>query len=154
MVNTTFGINWPKDLKQAMEPTLTHVDGWVAMGEKIKKPRTGWYAQKEYASFTITVPDIETETNFLTILSMQSYGPTFVDSLLQVDVTVLHADRNGKHTRDRFEIEGYHVFKSSVHYPFKFQLEEGANPGDTIILEARLIGGSMFKIAGIMLCAE
>lgn len=51
-------------------------------------------------------------------------------------------------------IDGYHDIKTSVHFPHKIQIADGgAKAGDSVILNAKLVGGQEFKIAGLAFCS-
>jgi hypothetical protein len=92
---------------------------------------------------------------------MKSYGPSWVGSKLEIKATILRPSeataaattKTNPYYVATFDIDGYHKIKTSVHFPNKFRLPANdASVGDVVMVEARLVGGSMFKINGIALC--
>jgi hypothetical protein len=90
---------------------------------------------------------------------MKSYGPSWIRSKLEIKATILRPSEAATTTKTdpsniaTFEVDGYHEIKTSVHFPNKFRLPgNGASVGNVVMVEARLIGGSMFKINDIDLC--
>jgi hypothetical protein len=163
MVNRQTEISRPVHIDNVLRTVLTSNDGWVAKGKPIQQPRTGWYAQKENATFSLKIHNVSVETNFLTFLTMKSYGPTWFGIKLVVVVRVAHVGNDNNRNPNNitnshgeeasYEISGYHETKTSVHFPHKLQLPGGgAKVGDTIIVEAQLASGSNFKIAGMAFC--
>ena len=145
------GVNYPHELTRVLDPVLKSNDGWIVKGRPDRNPRVGFYAEKANATFTMKFPITETSMNFLTIFSMKSYGPDWIGSKMELRMTIEHP-RNTTDTATR-EIDGFHEIKTSVHFPHKFALPgNGASVGDSVILEAKLVGGSTFKIHGMALC--
>mmetsp|Transcript_2072 Transcript_2072/g.2333 ORF Transcript_2072/g.2333 Transcript_2072/m.2333 type:complete len:278 (+) Transcript_2072:499-1332(+) len=195
MVGKGTGINTVQELQRVLAPvwvvttnssTSTTTDessGWKVTGYPVRTPRTGWYADTANATFELRVP-ILVPTHTLTIVSMKSYGPTWIGSKLAVTVTIRRAssssenknnnknnstttnstttttstspldDLDNHDTTATYEIDGFHDIQTSVHFPHKFPLpgKDGAAVGDEVIVRARLIGGSTFKINGLALC--
>jgi hypothetical protein len=165
MFNRQAGIATPNDVSRALRPVLTSNDGWKAEGRPkaiSQSARTGWCAQKEKATFSLKIHNVSVETNFLTLVIMKSYGPTFVGTKLVVVARVAHVgNHNNSNTANShdeqasYEISGYHETKTSVHFPHKVQLPGGgAKVGDTIFVEGKLAEGSTFKIAGMAFCTN
>jgi len=163
MVNRQTDIMRPNDIVRHLAPILRSNQGWKATGKPIQQPRTGWYAQEANATFTLEVlPTFQ--TNFLTIVSMKSYGPTFVGSKLLVTISVRgsifpntttnSSQGNNTDAIIMHVIDGYHSTKTSVHFPHKLKLpgDIGANIGDSVLVEVKLVGGSSFKINGFAFC--
>jgi len=149
MVNRGTGIKTKEDLERALSDVRASQTGW----EVSEKPQTGWFARKEKASFSLEIP-VTAKTNYLTVLSMVSYGPKFVGANLLLSLNV---QKNGKNVAGRSTIEynvtGYHRTKTSIHVPHKFKLPDGgANSGEIIFINGTLSSGSHFKIAGLALC--
>jgi hypothetical protein len=160
MVNRQTAVFRPDHVNDVLRAVLKSNDGWVAKGYPIRQPRTGWLAVKENATFSLHIVNVTAETNFLTILSMKSYGPTWVGTKLVVEARVAHVGNNNNNnnsnpndTTSSYEISGHHETKTSVLFPHKLQLPGGgAKVGDTIFVEAKLSGGSNFKISGMAFC--
>lgn len=88
----------------------------------------------------------------MTVMSMKSFGPNFVNTTLQVSVEVV---RSANVTTAAYTIDGYHEPKTSIHVPHKFRLPgEGAKKGDKIIATATLLSGAYFKINGLAFCVS
>lgn len=149
MSNRVTGIEWPRDIDRVLKPKLTHVDGWVADGYPIRHPRTGWYAKKENATFSLKILVSDLEVSALTVVIMQSYGPTFVGTTLSMTVRIERgAVVGGNYTsttdlQASYEVSGYHDIQTSVHVPFTFPIPGGApaQVGDTIFFDASLTSG-------------
>jgi hypothetical protein len=164
MVNRQTDITSPPHVNNLLLTVLKSNDGWVAKGSPSEHPRTGWYAEKANATFSLQLHNVSVETNFMTLLTMKSYGPTFFGTKLDVVARVAHVgDHNNSNPNDTakshdeqetsYEISGYHKTRTSVHLPHKFRLPGGgAKVGDTIFVEAKLAAGSNFKIAGMAFC--
>jgi len=152
MANSMSGVNSVKGLRAVMKGVLTSSDGWEASGNPVKQPRIGWYASKEGAKFSLEIV-VSSDTKFLTIMSMKSYGPKFVDTMLEINVQINRKD-TGQHATSSHQITGYHETKTSIHVPHKVELPGGgAQVGDVILLDAILKRGAYFKINGIAFCA-
>jgi len=154
--------------KQELKPIMDHVvffnEGWDADGFPIRQPRTGWYGNGENASFSMKLENVTVDTNFVILLTMKSYGPKFLNSTLAVLPSVVKAPAlmtsnflNNRTVDFKSDaailIDGYHETKTSVHFPHKVMIPGGAKVGDSIILDAKIVGGSHFKIAGLAFCS-
>eukprot|EP00984_Skeletonema_dohrnii_P007992 scaffold2944_cov155-Skeletonema_dohrnii-CCMP3373.AAC.9 len=141
-----------------MNEVLTSSAGWKAEGFPIKQPRAGFYAKEPNAHFSLKI-DASMETKYMTIMSMKSYGDNFKDTNLEVDVRI---ERKGDVAAaataevaksSKYEVTGYHETRTSIHVPHKFELPDGgAEIGDSIVVNFRLVSGSYFKIAGLAFC--
>lgn len=117
------------------------------LGFPVKQPRTGWYAKKEHAKFSLKLV-ATLETNFMTIMSMKSWK-TSKETELRVSVQITGLNQGKKD----YSISGYHEMQTSIHVPHKLELPEGgAKEGDTILVDAELFGGDYFKINGLAFC--
>lgn len=163
VVNHLTGPSRKEELKLLMEKNVFFNQGWQAGGRPIQQPRTGWYGKGENATFSMKVENITVDTNFLVLLTMKSYGPEFVNTRLAVLPTVVKAHVIADSFLDyrtvdfennaTFFIDGYHNTRTSVHFPYKVMIPGGAKVGDSIILDAKIVGGSHFKIAGLAFCS-
>jgi hypothetical protein len=86
---------YPGQLPRALAPVLAEATGWRAKGTPQGNPRTGWYAESVHATFSIVLANVSMETTSLTVLSMKSYGPEWVDSKLSVQLRVTRRQRGG-----------------------------------------------------------
>lgn len=133
-MNRQTSVYEPRHVDAALRPVLTGNQEWRAKGYPIRQPRTGWYAEQTNASFSLLLSNITMDASSLTILAMRSYGPEWVNSMLSVRIQV---ERNrvhqGEETEDegengdgrRFEIDGHHELRISIHFPHKFLLPGG-----------------------------
>ena len=154
MVNKMTPELYSSGLKRKMREVLTFNKGWNAEGKPVQQPRTGFYAKEPNARFSLKI-DVSIETNYLTIVSMKSYGPNFIDTHLNVDVIIKRKGGTSASSDDRaeYEVEGYHEEKTSIHVPHKFELPNGgARGGDIIVVNFHLTNGNYFKIAGLAFC--
>jgi len=148
-----------------MNEVLMFNDGWLAEGYPVRQPRSGWYTHSPNSVFSMKLENIPASVNYVVILAMKSYSSKWVGSKLAISTTVVndsvipdtetnHASRvNWDGNEDSiFRIDGYHKTRTSVHFPHKVPIQGGASPGDSIIIDAKLTGGSEFKIAGIAFC--
>lgn len=172
------GVFYSKDVDAVLKDVLVHNDGWKATGENIyeyisictspyivqlilhqtrlgfpvKQPRTGWYAQKANAEFSLKVT-ASFETKYFTLMNMVSYGDNFKDSVLKVILHVNSGSSEEEQNVSEHSISGYHTTLTSIHIPTKIELPGGgAKEGDTILVEVKLLSGSYFKINGMALC--
>ena len=153
MVNGMTDIRSNRDLSAKLNEVLTSNDGWVATGNPVRQPRTGWYAEKANATFSIKIV-ATMETKYMTIMSMKSYGPNFVGTKLEVKVYISRLTRIGMSSEALYEITGYHETMTSIHVPYKCELPGGsAFDRDTILVDVRSSNGTYFKINGLAFCA-
>lgn len=160
----------PHQIKAKMDEVLLQNEGWAAEGFPIKQPRAGWYSHKPNSTFSIKIERMEVNTKYVVILSMKSYSEKWVGSKLAVSTTVVNSPVVPEHDGNRtlawdaiggggssdsiFYIDGYHTTQTSVHFPHKIPIPGGgAKAGESLILDAKLVGGSEFKIAGMAFCA-
>jgi hypothetical protein len=129
------------DVMKILEPKLVKFAGWREGGDATKN-KHGWEAFESNATFILSWTLAE-DVSDISIVSMQSYGDKWANSKLRMTVN----------QDSSFEWLGYHGDETSVSLPFEFHLNETISKGDTISVEFRLIGGSSFKISGMMFCA-
>eukprot|EP00532_Pseudo-nitzschia_australis_P016019 CAMPEP_0168249818 /NCGR_PEP_ID=MMETSP0141_2-20121125/2209_1 /TAXON_ID=44445 /ORGANISM="Pseudo-nitzschia australis, Strain 10249 10 AB" /LENGTH=541 /DNA_ID=CAMNT_0008185847 /DNA_START=1427 /DNA_END=3053 /DNA_ORIENTATION=- len=153
-----------KQVRNKMNEVLLFNDGWLAEGYPVRQPRSGWYTHSPNSVFSMKIENTATSINFVVILAMKSYSSKWVGSKLAISTTVVkdsvipdtetnHASLVNWDNEDSiFHVDGYHETRTSVHFPHKVPIKGGASPGDSIIVDAKLIGGSEFKIAGIAFC--
>ena len=74
-------------------------------GRAVRNPRKGWYAEKANAKFPLKViPTLD--TNYVTIMSMVSYGEKFIGTRLDVTVRIERPD--GTTSEGMYETSGYY----------------------------------------------
>lgn len=101
----------------------------------MKQPRTGSYASKEGASFSLAV-NVKLETKFLIIMSMKSYEPNFLNT---------EVERSTFKSKERAII--------TRHRCCRRLLTRSLDITRRILLDAKLTSGSYFKIYGIAFCS-
>ena len=139
----------------ALQGYLKHNNGWNASMLPVDKPRVGWFALIEKASFSLAIT-VNTDTNYVTVLSLVSYGPNFVGTNLNLSIKVYEGGgsfaQNKSNSESLYDISGYHETKSSIDVPHKFKLQQGARKGDVVEIKGTLTSGAHFRISGLALC--
>ena len=136
------------------------VDGWEAQGHSIRKPRPGWVATKAYATFSTQVVAEELPIKYLTILSMYSYGPKWENSTLELTIELHRKSANSSsagfvvaQNTTSYLVKGYHKDETSIIVPHTFEVPDGgAEIGDRVWTTFTLVGGTTFRIQGLMYC--
>ena len=129
--------------------------GWHLESEVNKKPRPGWVAFTKDATFTVTIKEHE-GIGSLTVVSMLSYSANWVGSLVRITVFDRGPSGEGPNSSaGLFEISGYHNTTTSVLHPHKFRLlEDGIPKGNWLSARFDLVGGSTFRIQGLLFCTS
>lgn len=161
MVGSMTGIEKPEQLIRMLEKNLVQQNGWEAAGLPVEKPQTGYFASFQGATFWLSIP-VKSDIHFMTVLSLVSYGPSFIGTNLKLTVTIFESPNDSKnHTNgpmvakaeNVYDISGFHETKTSIDVPHKFKLAGGgAKSGDTIEVFGNLTSGSHFKISGLAFC--
>lgn len=97
------------------------------------------------------VPKLSTTAKVLTIQSLKSYGEKWDGSKIQVEVLVAKNETDNKEVFST-HIEGNHTSQTSVQYSTELQLLDPVPKDSDAIIKMTLVGGSTFKIMGMMLC--
>ena len=154
MANRLTGVTYPGQFEEKLKPILKFTDGWTARGGPFAHEKTGYYAEKEKASFALRLDNVTLDTRFLTILSMKSYGPNFENTELELTASIFHTNGMLNPSFQSYKIHGHHSVKTSINVPHILELPSGgARIGDSIEVNATLMRGAYFKIAGIAFCA-
>jgi GDSL-like Lipase/Acylhydrolase family len=157
-------ISEPHHIDEALRPALVDVDGWRAdyfnNGTVFRSP--GFGTETPNSTFSLELRNVTQPTKHLTIFSMSSYGPGFSNSVLQLKVRIVRSASSSASAKDQkksndeatYEVKGSHDLRTSVFFPHKFRLpgDQGAQAGDTIRLDARLVSGKAFKIQAVAFC--
>ena len=148
------GLNHRSQLDQKLqEMQLSNVTGWETVGKdgvQRGEGRIGWEASTKGASFTVTVPDAR-EGLKIVLLPLVSYGERWAGSKLRV---------TARHPGDdtplgTFTVNGVHESHTSVTEIQKLALDpKKLRPGGRVEAKFDLIGGSLFKLFGIMFCVD
>ena len=134
---------------------LANNKGWHVESMTNAKPRPGWVAFAPKATFTVTIMDHEDITS-LTLISMESYGKKWEHSLVRI--TLLDLGPGGKGPTSPvgiLDVSGFHNTTTSVLHPHKFPLNgNGVPKGNWLTARFDLVGGSTFRIQGILFCSR
>ena len=107
------------------------------------------------ATFTITIKEHE-DITFMTLISMESYGAKWENS--RVRITLLDIGPAGQGPNSLvglYEVSGIHDTQTSVLHPHKLPLEgNGVPKGNWLRARFDLVGGSTFRIQGILFCTR
>jgi len=141
-----------RSLTDFMRSSTKQSSGWEAVEDYYAggyARRLGWVATKLKASFSLQWRNIQREVRTLDLYTLKSYGDKWAGSIARFTLTTEH--QNKKQTKS-VEIKGSHGSESSITYEHTLKLESKALKGSTMTLKVDLIGGSTFKIIGMMLC--
>lgn len=137
--------------------TITN-DGWQAERQTVEgwSNKDGWVAIKANATMQLRFPNVTKNIKTLTIYFLRSYGEKWKDSKTKFTVRRLlsNEDTNGAVVSE-FEIAGIHAdenFQKSPTLTKTFYLSETVRKNETIDIAFDLIGGSHFKVMGMMIC--
>lgn len=137
---------------------MDSVQNWSTEGNRAGdgRPRIGWVATAANATFTITVKDTDHDGIMsMSIVAMKSYGRKWEKSRLRV--RVWDQGKAGQGPQSQIldvEIEGVHDLPISVYFDHKFYLGTGGIlKGNWVKAQFDLIGGTTFKIQGLLFCA-
>jgi hypothetical protein len=146
----------PSSLGRYIKPFLTTNDGWGIQNDM----STGWsrklglVATKLNAVAQFDFPSMRQTAKILTIQSLKSYGDKWEGSQVQVLADVQTAN-SADWTRVLEEhIQGSHNSTSSIDYTAEFELGDSAVVGSNVRVQIILVGGTAFKITGMMLCSR
>jgi hypothetical protein len=166
MVNPMTPVWTVTDVTKAVEHVLTRNDGWTADNQH----KVGWYTNSSLSSsgkksvsqsfFSIELRNISMSADYITVLSLKSYGPEWEGSRIRIDVAVQSPGRGRPPLRTtRYFVNGHHDKRISVSYPHRFRLpsaeaagDSGAKAGDTIRVRFTNVGGTQFKMSGLAIC--
>lgn len=126
--------------------------GWRAQGNPIRPPRPGWVATGANASFGILVSATEFPIRKVTFLYMKSYGDAWIDSRVNVSLSVLGGTTKDVLMETYGELEGIHNSTTSVNYKTTFEVD--AKVGEIVKANFVLVGGTTFKFTGMLFCAR
>jgi hypothetical protein len=153
------GLYTPEAIADALRPALVRQSGWAY------RPGSPWespcFAAGPGAAFELALGNVTGPVRHLNVFYTLSHRPTFENSKLELAVRVEHpaapaaGDPPGQPQGElgTYEIDAHQTYPSSVVVPAKFRLPgAGAGAGDTVRVEARLVSGQEFRIAGLALC--
>jgi len=145
------GIFSASKLQQFMTQHVSHNDGWGSRQDKELygwSNKLGWEAKKPNAKFTMTMAAVQKPLRTVTIFYMKSYGEKWANATARVTVAV-PGDSQNYVVQD---LLGYHNSNTSITYTERIQLPQVVAAGSDLELSVELVGGTTFKITGMMFC--
>ena len=140
-----------------VKPYISNNDGW-GWEDSIKKygwtNKLGFVAKKAKAKFVVAVKNLDRPIRVITLITMKSYGDKWEGSLARFDVSVSGSDKIAGVVRTSMDVAGVHNSTASISHTSVMRLDKGgARKGDDLMLEIELLGGTEFKIQGMMMCS-
>jgi len=119
--------------------------------------KIGWAAVGRDAQFTLAFDDIKKRVDTVTILYMKSYSEKWEGSRIRVTITGGNKTSEHNNTDDVSilsvrELSGYHNITASIVVSEDIVLLDAVPKGGSMNLEFEMIGGTTFKIMGMMIC--
>lgn len=144
----------PEQLKEYLKPFLLSSKGWdpiMEFGSDGSVEKLGLIATGANASMTVRLTNVDQVVQVINLQRIKSYGDKWAGSKAELTLLVEYPDKAAYTTQ--FDVEGYHEAKNSISYPFEYDLKDNkATVGSNVTLSIDLVGGTTFKILGIMLC--
>jgi len=169
-----------QQVQHAVSSVATLIDGWVATGYPVKKPRRTFEATKKNASFTIQLENLRlSNINQMMIMYIKSYGNKWKNSQLLVEIyrgknitaTTINKINTGNDTvalsnnntlilpttiewkvLSTVQLSGLHNSTTSVNYIEKIDLGNNLEKGDILQATFTLTDGAVFQINGLAVC--
>ena len=158
------GVDSKHDVTALMQRVMIHNDGWYAEGDgddpsATNGERPGWVTNATNSNFEIAISPKSDPITTVTIMYLKSYGPKWKDSAIHVKVSIVRRRTNGTTEDDdesskNVSLMGIHDSMTSVNYAEKIQLSSAALPGDEVHATFQMIGGSSFRINGLLFCSS
>jgi len=133
-----------------MKPYLVSNNGW----KQSEEYKTGLVPTTSNAAFSMKFNKLKDQVQVMNFVVMQSYGDKWAGSKIEVRASVFK-DGDGQQAavEQSLEIEGFHDSQTSESFNFALDLgEDRAVEGDSLVIDVKLVGGSTFKIMGMMFC--
>ena len=148
----------PKDVEQRLSAMYMDAhQNWATEGNQrgLGKPHVGWVATAPNATFTVTIKDTDHEgIKSMSVVALKSYGAKWAGSRLRV--RVWDEGKIGQGPQSQIldvEIEGVHDLKVSTYFDHRFPLGIAGIPKENWLkAQFDVIGGTTFKIQGILFC--
>jgi hypothetical protein len=144
-----------------LSPWLTHWDGFNFDKDASHgfTRKLGITAFQKNASMQLDFPNVTVPIQILTIHSLKSYGEAWEGSaanfIVSKKVPVTGNDTNaGQWTQVSSQVlSGIHNSQSTISYNTELMFTP-IEVGSDVKLEVKMVGGSKFKITGLMLCSR
>lgn len=150
--------NWnSRAIGKFMEEHKTNIEGWEAerKSEEGWSNKDGWIATQANATMGLRFPSVEKDIKTVSIYFLRSYGEKWRDSKARFTISRVPIDEEKGNVLSEFDISGFHA-DEDYHYSLTqsetIRLSETVAKGETLDIEVDLVGGSHFKIMGMMLC--
>lgn len=130
-------------------------DGWEGKDDN-NKP--GFSALKADANFVMEFKNVTKPIQTLNFMVMTSYGENWEGTKMHVDSIIAKGaqELNAGAPSGSMDILGYHDKHTSETYRHQLNLDsadgKGVQPGDSLRVSFKLVGGSTFKIMGMLFC--
>jgi len=154
--------NYPfkaKHVEGILAPVLKMSEGWEGNDDHKK---AGYVAIEPNAVFVLEFANLQKSVKSLTFFVMTSYGEKWEGSKIHVDSVVIksgseESEKTTSIPSASMDIAGYHEKNTSETFAHKLQLGSGtdgewAKVGDNLRVQVKLVGGSTFKIMGMLFC--
>jgi hypothetical protein len=157
-VNTKhLGVDSKYAADAVMQRVMISNNGWYAEGvkhrsEKGEKP--GWVTTAPNADFEIAILSESGPIRTVTIIYMKSYGDKWKDSAVNVKFSTVRKDGATEDEAKNVSLVGIHNSNTSVNYWEKIELSSTALPGDKVHAKFKMVGGSSFRINGLLFCSS
>jgi len=144
-----------KSLERYLSRYISENKGWTLMQENSQGFAycLGLVATGANSSMSFALGNIRSKVKRVTVLSMKSYGEKWAESRALFSVYVQTPGDSEYIAVRSFEVEGFHEMQTSVLYTTEIDLgNKIATVGSDLKVQVDLIGGSTFKIGGMMIC--
>lgn len=145
-------IQTKEDVKRVIDSVLVENIGWNEEGNPIRKPRPGWVASQPKAVFSIALNVTTLPIHRLTLLYLKSYGTKWEDSRLRITIRIRRPPGIQGLPKVKHDLVGYHTSNTSINYEATIPFD--AHVGDTILVTFHVVGGTTFRINGMLFCQD
>eukprot|EP00578_Thalassiosira_sp_NH16_P012189 CAMPEP_0181115994 /NCGR_PEP_ID=MMETSP1071-20121207/21718_1 /TAXON_ID=35127 /ORGANISM="Thalassiosira sp., Strain NH16" /LENGTH=655 /DNA_ID=CAMNT_0023200217 /DNA_START=129 /DNA_END=2096 /DNA_ORIENTATION=+ len=133
------------------------VNGWKTENQMAEGwgNKVGYIANLPGATFTLQFTNVEKDINMVTLFYLRSYGEKWKDSLVKFNVSRKSdsdSDNGSDDVLSEVNIAGVSDDEHSLTLSQEITLSETIRKGETMKIKVELIGGTTFKIMGLMIC--
>jgi len=144
----------PHEIQQYIDTFTTQNNGWKAVSDISTgfSRKAGLEATEENASLTLKFKNITKPIEFIDLMTVKSNLMKYQNSRARFTIEITSS--NQKPQEVMFEVDGYHTLDTHVTFPIEVDLKGfQAGVGSDIGVRVDLIGGTSFKIIGMLLCS-
>ena len=146
----------PGSLNSYLKPYITSSDGsWTSEADMSHgwSRKLGFVPTKAGATVDFVMENVTDEIHVININYIKSYGEKWAGSLARVTVSVKESGSEEFTEAKHYDLEGIHDSNTSVSYSSSENLDDHfVKVGSTLKVNLTMIGGSAFKITGMMFC--